>query len=166
MGYNQDRIERKDNPEACTIMNRQVKKDDERVRELGSLLKAASKPLREFSYNRPDEPGKSSSLYACDKKHVFYQYLILDDADLKTFRVLKSAKSDELYGVDEKHVFYHHMYLEYADADTFRVVDENDRHLIDNPEVDAYDKNYMYACGNKMRMTEKEKEILFLSHAY
>lgn len=164
--YYRDRIVRKANPETFEIISPQFQKDDERVWYMGSLLYADSKTFRVFSYERSEEPEKSTSLYACDKKHVFYQYLILDDADLKTFRVLKSVKSDELYGVDEKRVFYHHMYLEYADADTFRVVSENDRHLIDNPEVDAYDKNYMYACGNKMRLTDKEKEILFLSHMY
>lgn len=160
--YFRDRVVRKANPETFEIISPQFQKDNEHVWYMGSLLCADSKTFRVFTCERAEHPEKRMSLYACDKNHVFYQYLILDDADLKTFRVLKSAISDELYGVDEKRVFYHHMYLEYADAKTFRVVTENDRFRIDHPEADAYDINYKYTCGNRIPVTEKEKHLLFL----
>jgi hypothetical protein len=160
--YYRDKTIKKANPETFQIISPQFQKDDEHVWYMGSLLCADSNTFRVFTCERAEHPEKRMSLYACDKNHVFYQYLILDDADLKTFRVLKSAISDELYGIDERRVFYHHMYLEYADAKTFRVVTENDRLRIDHPDADAYDINYKYTCGNRIPLTEKEKQVLFL----
>jgi len=157
--YYKNMIIKKADPKTFEVVSTQFQRDYEHVWYMGSLLCADSKSFKVFTCETHVGFEEEMSLYACDESRVFYQYLILDDADLKTFRVLKSANSEELYGVDEKRVFYHHMYLEYADAKSFRVITVEDKHLFDS-SIDAYDENYKYSCGNRMPLTEIEKERL------
>lgn len=155
--YYKNMIVKKADPKTFEVISAQFQRDNEHVWYMGSLLCADSQSFKVFTCETSAGFNKDMSLYACDKNRVYYQYLILDDADIKTFRVLRSAKSDELYGVDEKRVFYHHMYLEYADAKSFRVITNQQMDLFDNPNVDAFDDNYKYVCGNREPLTIREK---------
>jgi hypothetical protein len=82
----------------------------------------------------------NNSLYATDKKYVYFQGEIINGADVKTFHLITSDAPCQTYGIDKNHIYYNNKILEYADVKTFQVVNKKTSEI----QYDAFDKNNCY----------------------
>ena len=101
-----------------------------------------------------------SGIYYKDKRYVYVfnemmdggTFAIVDEADLKSFRVLKKSQ----YATDINHCYYKGSLIEGSDRKSFKLVNSN----IPYYYFYAFDKKHFYDCGS--RMEEKElKELGF-----